>query len=83
MGDDIEKLVDAIFSEKPIRHDCENCGESGLAAAASLPTGWRYVAVSDDLFDDLDDVDRNSLIVCAICFGLVTRILTKLTRKDN
>ena len=79
MKDDLDRLVDIVFGGGALKHECENCGDTMMAAADSLPPGWMVVAAtSDKLFRNLDDVDSKSLIVCAICFGLASRVLKGL-----
>jgi len=72
-ADDV--LVNSIFGG-PLKHECENCGDTATAGADRLPPGWMVVAATPaKLFKDLDDIDSKSMVVCAICFGLVTRVL--------
>ena len=81
MNDEDRKLsegVDALLADRPLRHDCENCGEAGMAAICKLPPGWRYLTVSAELVSSLDEADKKTIIVCAICFGLITRVIKKL-----
>ena len=75
MGDQDERLREIIFEDRPLRHDCENCGDSGMAAVDKLPAGWRYLYQDGELAHSLDDLDRKTIIVCAVCFGLVTRVI--------
>jgi hypothetical protein len=80
MNDEDEKLLEgigAVIEDRPIRHDCENCGDSAMAPLSKLPPGWRYISEHKELVDSLDDLDKRTVIVCAVCFGLVTRIIKR------
>lgn len=70
--------VELILSGKPLPHSCENCGDVGMSAVDALPSGWRYLITTDKPFESLDEVDEKTLLICPICFGLVTRVIKKL-----
>lgn len=75
MNDDEKNLLNAVFGG-PSKYECENCCDAALAETDQLPPGWMVIAAtSAKLFKDLNDVDSKSMVVCAICFGLVTRVL--------
>src|SRR5262245_28845312 len=50
-ADDV--LVNSIFGG-PLKHECENCGDTATAGADRLPPGWMVVAATPaKLFKDL------------------------------
>lgn len=69
--------IDDVIEDRPIRHDCENCEDSAMAPVSKLPPGWRYISENEELVDDLDELDKRTVVVCAVCFGLVTRIIKR------
>lgn len=80
MTDEEKKLLEGIghiIADGPCQHDCENCGDIGQAPISKLPPGWRYISASYELIDTTDDLDKKTLIVCAVCFGLVTRTIKR------
>jgi hypothetical protein len=80
VNDEDEKMlegIEAVIDDRPIKHECENCGDAGMAPLSKLPLGWKYISENDELVDSLDDLDRRTVIVCAVCFGLVTRVIKK------
>lgn len=84
MNDEDRKLIegiDAVMEDRPMKHECENCGDVGMVPVSKLPPGWKYISENDELVDSLDDLDRRTVIVCAVCFGLVTRIIKKWAPK--
>jgi hypothetical protein len=79
VNEEDEKLaagLDSLVRGDPVKHECENCGDAGMAPPTTLPRGWRYLSESGNLIHSEDELDRKTIIVCAICFGLVSKVIT-------
>lgn len=67
----VVKLLD-----KPLIHNCENCGTEAMGPASGLPIGWRWFAMGER-WDSVEDVDDDTKLLCSFCVARVVHTLAE------
>lgn len=83
MKDEDKKAVEGLMfllDDRPVNHECENCGDVGKARISQLPPGWAYLARVGSLARSLNEVDENSRILCSLCIAVVEAALKRVPK---